>query len=185
MSLENLRYRITETNDPRVLSNQLNKILSRVATDIVTASKSGGTVAAAAQSVQIREVVTGGLSQPPPSVVAPFLAINHIWGKPIPPASAAGVMIRIPFAVTVVLPAGLTNTQFVAGVAATADTVFTIFKNAASIGSITYPAGQLTATYSFPTDISFGIADILTVVAPNVADATLSDLGYMIIGARQ
>jgi hypothetical protein len=62
-----------------------------------------------------------------------------------------------------------------AGVASTGDVSFTLKKNGASIGTIRFNASA-SATISFASDVSFAVADVLTVEAPASADATLADV---------
>lgn len=80
------------------------------------------------------------------------------------------------------IPAGATGSLAKAGTAATAETIFTLKKNGASFGSITFAASGTTGTFAVASTTSFAAGDILTIHAPNTADATISKLGITFIG---
>jgi len=62
-----------------------------------------------------------------------------------------------------------------ASVAATASAAFTLQVNGSSIGSITFGAGQTTATISL-TSTEIPSLAVFEVIAPDPADATLADV---------
>jgi hypothetical protein len=94
------------------------------------------------------------------------------------------VLARYPFPRTVVFPAGLTNSQGVAGTAATAQTDFDIKKNGSSVGTMRFAAAGTTASFIMASQTSFAAGDILTLVAPASPDATLANIGFALAGTR-
>jgi hypothetical protein len=93
-------------------------------------------------------------------------------------------IIRHPAAITFNLPISLTNSQFKAGTAATAETIFTLKKNGAAIGTITFAIGGTSGSIAFTAATAFAVGDILTCVAPAVRDASIANLGFTIKGTR-
>ncbi|QLH37721.1 MAG: hypothetical protein HWD60_00145 [Defluviicoccus sp.] len=73
------------------------------------------------------------------------------------------------------IPANATGSQLKAGTAATGAAVFSIEKNGVSVLSATVAASGNTASFSgSPADFAAG--DVLRIVAPATADATLGDI---------
>jgi len=68
-------------------------------------------------------------------------------------------------------------------VPATTSSTFGVFKNSIQVGSVTFGAGETEALVWF-TDVNVAIGDTLTVVAPIVQDATLSNVSMTIGGFR-
>ena len=94
------------------------------------------------------------------------------------------VMISHPAAVAFNLPASLTDSQFKAGVAATAETIFTLKKNGGAIGTVTFAIGGTSGSVAFTAATAFAVGDILTCVAPAVRDGSIANLGFTIKGTR-
>jgi hypothetical protein len=82
------------------------------------------------------------------------------------------------------LPSGLTGSVASAGTAATASTVFTIYKNASSVGTITFAAAGTSGTFAMASGQSFVSGDLLRVLAPATADTTLADISITFNGTR-
>jgi hypothetical protein len=97
---------------------------------------------------------------------------------------ASEEVIRHPAAVAFNLPVSLTNSQFKAGTAATAETIFTLKKNGGSIGTVTFAIGGTSASVVFTAATAFAVGDIFTVTAPGSPDATIANLGFTIKGTR-
>jgi Putative phage tail protein len=96
---------------------------------------------------------------------------------------AAGLVLqRYVFAMAVTFPAGLAGSQGTAGTAATAITTFKIQKNGVNIGAMLFATAATTATFTMTSATTFNAGDVLTLVAPAVADATLADLAWTFIG---
>lgn len=108
-----------------------------------------------------------------------MIAMTYV-GQP----TASEVILRHPAAVTFELPSGIPNSQFKAGTAATAQTIFTLKKNGGAIGTATFAIAATSATIAFTPASSFAVGDILTIEGPASPDATLADLGFTIKGTR-
>lgn len=79
-------------------------------------------------------------------------------------------------ALTLQLPAGLTGSVFVCDVVPTASMTITINKNGSAVGTLTWAAGQTTATVAFTTATTFNAGvDKLSLVGPATADTTAAN----------
>ena len=80
------------------------------------------------------------------------------------------------------LPAGLTASIFTVGASAlpTGATVFTLYKNAAVIGTISFATTGV-VTVTFVTQVDFAAADQFSMVGPAVADATANFLAFTFV----
>ena len=85
---------------------------------------------------------------------------------------------------TVTYQAGMPSSQMVAGVAATAQTIFSIKKNGVEFATATFSAAGTTATVTSATETIFSAGDTISIVAPASPDATLASLGWAIAGIR-
>lgn len=99
------------------------------------------------------------------------------------PADAL-VILRIEMVRAVTFPAGLTLSRLKALVAATGSSVFSLKKNGTEFATLTFGAAGTTATIVAASETTFSSGDILTLVAPVTADATLADLYGMLVGTR-
>ena len=97
---------------------------------------------------------------------------------------SSATVLRIPLARTVTFPAGLTGSQAVLEVAATASTIFSLSKNGTPFGTITFGISGTVGTFAAATATTFAPGDILTVSAPASADGSAAGLGFTIIGTR-
>lgn len=100
----------------------------------------------------------------------------------VPDADA--VCLRYAFPREVTFAADFDLSQGVAGVAATAQTDFDIQQNGVSVGTMTFAASATTATFDMDDETVFEVGDVLTVVAPSPADATLADISFVLAGTR-
>ena len=94
------------------------------------------------------------------------------------------VLLRVPIPKAVTFPVSLTGSYMIADTAATAETVFSLKKNGTEFGTATFAASGTSATMAATSETSFAAGDILTMVGPATADATLADLGWAIVGCR-
>lgn len=78
------------------------------------------------------------------------------------------------------LPASLTGSYAKATVAATASTTFNIAKNGSNVGSFNFAIGATVATFTFAADSSVSAGDIISIVAPAGADATLANVAVQL-----
>jgi|GEM_PF-5275393 len=100
-------------------------------------------------------------------------------GKP----AVDAVLLRYPFPRVVQFDYDMGNSQGIAGVAATGETVFSIKKDGVEFATATFAAEEDTATFSGETVI-FSPGEILTLVAPDPQDGTLENLGFSLTGVR-
>lgn len=108
----------------------------------------------------------------------------HAFYPGVPTASAK--VLRVPVARAVNFAANFAGSYAKASANATGSTVFDIQKNGSSIGSATFAAGAASATFttSGGTSQSLAAGDVLAIVAPATADATLADIGFALAGTR-
>jgi hypothetical protein len=85
----------------------------------------------------------------------------------------------------VVFPADFVGSQAApADVQATDIAVFSIQKNGTQVGTATYPAAGINPTFASPADIELAVGDVLSIVAPAPADATLEGVNFVLLGSR-
>jgi hypothetical protein len=104
-----------------------------------------------------------------------------------PAASEVLEYYAVPRAFTI--PAGATASQAIAQTAATASTVFTIYRipsggSKTSIGTITFAAAGKVGTFSVASAVSFAAGDILELDAPATADSTLANIAFTLAATR-
>ncbi len=114
-----------------------------------------------------------------PNANMPYDIAGSILSKP----AASAVVMRFVAVRAFTLPAGLTGSLSKSATAATASTVFSLQKNGAQFGTMTYAAAGTTGTFAAAAQTSFAIGDILTVVAPASADATFNDCEFTLIAS--
>lgn len=81
-------------------------------------------------------------------------------------------------------PASLTLSTFTANANATATKVFSFNKNGSSFGTVTVTAGGVAGTFAGAGASFNGSTDVLEVVGPASADATLANIGIVLSGLR-
>ena len=101
-----------------------------------------------------------------------------------PKQIVAGDSVQWKISLAARLPQNLTNSQFKAGTAATAEAVFDIQKNGSSIGSATFAASGTSASFTFSSDRDFAVGDYLDIIAPSSQDSTLADISFSLKGSR-
>jgi hypothetical protein len=101
-------------------------------------------------------------------------------------SSANQLLYRGKVARAVSFPANFSGSQFSASANATGSTVFDIKKNGSSIGDCTIGAGGTSPTFTTTggSAQSFAAGDLLSIVGPASADATLADIGFTLAGTR-
>ncbi|MGZ5545082.1 MAG: hypothetical protein ACXWIU_10440, partial [Limisphaerales bacterium] len=98
--------------------------------------------------------------------------------------SASALITRIPVARAVTFAAALSGSVGNARVAATAQTDFDVQKNGASVGTIRFAAAATSATFISASGFTCASGDIISIIAPATADATLADIGIVLAGTR-
>jgi hypothetical protein len=118
---------------------------------------------------------------------------SQIATVPVVPAAfypgtptASALILYLPFAVAVTLPANLAGSYVKSKTAATASTDFDVQKNGSSVGTITFAASGSAATFSTTggAAVSFAAGDVLSIIGPATPDATLSDIGFSLLANR-
>ncbi|WP_316150420.1 hypothetical protein [Cupriavidus sp. BIC8F] len=94
------------------------------------------------------------------------------------------ILARIIFTRSVNFPISLTGSQFSAGNAATGSTTVTLNKNGSSIGTLLWAAAATVPTVTFSSAVTFAAGDILTIVAPSTADASLANVSLTFNATR-
>lgn len=138
--------------------------------------------AGTATALQTARTIGGTSFDGTADITQPFDVMAFYPG--IPTASAK--VMRIPIGRAVTFPANFAGSYFKASANATATTVFDVQKNGSSIGSVSIAAGGTTATFTTSGGAaqSFAAGDLLAVIAPGTADATLADPGFCFVGTR-
>lgn len=84
----------------------------------------------------------------------------------------------------VMFRAGLIESRGNADENATANSVFSLKKNGVQFATATFASANKLAIFACATDTAFAAGDVLTVIAPNPRDATLSNIALTIVGFR-
>lgn len=74
------------------------------------------------------------------------------------------------------LPANLPTSNFILGVASTADLNLDLQKDGVSIGTLTFSAGDAVGAVTFTDDVQFVPGDIFDVITPGFLDATARNM---------
>lgn len=98
--------------------------------------------------------------------------------------SANEELFRTEFASTAIFPVGLVGSVANAKIAAAGATTLILKKNGVTFGTINWAMGATEATFTSATGATFDAGDILSLVAPNPADASLSSVAATIRGTR-
>lgn len=104
---------------------------------------------------------------------------KHFEGKP----TNGQEVLRFPCVRAVTFDVNLSLSRASARVAATEETTFDIAKNGTNWATMVFAAAGTTATFVAATPPSFAAGDILTVTGPATADATLEDIGFVLVGS--
>lgn len=97
---------------------------------------------------------------------------------------ASLIVFRHQFVIPVSLPINLTGSKFASTAAATAATVYTIRKNGASIGTLTWAIAGTVPAVVFAAGVSFAAGDFLDIIGPASPDATLAGITATFLGAK-
>lgn len=108
----------------------------------------------------------------------PFDVIMFVQGSMANAETLTSINIRRAFS----LPSGLTGSKVDSKVAATASTTITFTKNGTSIGTAVFSSSGTVATLTFASGVNFAIDDILEIVGPATADATLANIRFNLVG---
>lgn len=109
----------------------------------------------------------------------PYDIAFSVYGKP----TASETVMRFKTPRSFILPQAQTNAQASAVTPATASTVFTVKRNAANIGTITFAPASTAGTIALTATHTFNVGDSFSVIAPVGADATLADIDVTFVGS--
>lgn len=110
--------------------------------------------------------------------------IDAVSGFTLSQPANNAVLMRIIIPSDATFPSGFTGSYAISTVAPTAITVYTLKRNGATIGTVTYAIASNTGVYADNTEIgahSFSPGDIITLHAPAAADATHDGLAWTIV----
>lgn len=107
----------------------------------------------------------------------------------IPGLPPAGVRVRFAAGRALVLPTSLANSQAIARVAATGAVSVTlnhvVSGTATAVGSVNWAASATVGTFTFTASMTLAAGDILEMLWPTPADATLADVAITFAATRQ
>jgi hypothetical protein len=115
---------------------------------------------------------------------APVELASFVPGLPAP-----GLRVRFAIARALIVPAGATLSLAIARVAATGTPSVTVNHvvsgTATAIGSIAWAAAGTVGTFTFAAAVTFAAGDILEMLWPATADATLADVAVTWAATRE
>lgn len=94
------------------------------------------------------------------------------------------VLLHLKLARAVTFPATAALSTAHAGTAATGSTTFTFKKNGTAFATVNFAASSASGTYTQASDAAFAAGDLLEILGPATADATLADFGLNLAGIR-
>lgn len=119
------------------------------------------------------------------TITAAVISQPYVVGVTFPGVPANNqLMILHKFPVAVTFPTSLTGSQGVAVTAATAQTDFDVQKNGSSVGTVRWAASGTSASFISASGASYAAGDVMKVLGPATADATLADIGISLLGTR-
>jgi hypothetical protein len=116
------------------------------------------------------------------TVSQPFDLMAFYPGVP----TTSAIVTRVPVARAITFPANFSGSYAKAATAATASTAIDVQNNGSSIGTITFAAAGTIATFTTVSGTSKSLVagDILSIIAPASADATIANIGFVLAGTR-
>lgn len=118
------------------------------------------------------------------SATPPAQVLDVYGFYPGAPDSSA-VVLRVPIVRAMTFADDFSGSYGRAGTAATASAAFTITVNGSTVGTMTFASAATSATFATSGGVvSLVAGDILAVIAPSPADATLADVGFGLAGTR-
>ena len=97
---------------------------------------------------------------------------------------AGEVLFTMIMPYTASLPSGLTGSLGGCDIAPTSTSIFSLTKNNTQVGTCIIASGSNTATFVSPSAITLSQGDIIRLISPSIADATLSGPYFTFTGGR-
>jgi len=99
------------------------------------------------------------------------------------PPNPLEVVCRYQFVESTRFPVGLAGSVGSAGIWGTGTQEYQIYQNGANIGTINFNESPTdTATFTFPSVITFHADDVLTIVAPSAPDPHMQQINFTLVG---
>lgn len=108
----------------------------------------------------------------------PYDIATYCSGKP----TASEKVLALKAATSFNFVANLVGSVASASTAATASTVFSVRKNGTQFNTITFAAAGTSGTFASSSAQTFAVGDVLEIIAPASADATLADIMFTLKG---
>lgn len=156
--------------------------LAGIGSNGLLAHTGAGTAAARTLTSTTLTVTNGDGASGNPTVELPAQPFDIASFYPGVPGNSQ-VLLRFVATRAVTLPSSLTGSQGSAGAASTGTATIDVKKNGSNVGTVVFTASA-TATFTAGSPISLAAGDILTLVAPASADATLADIAITLAGTR-
>lgn len=109
-------------------------------------------------------------------------SLYDLAGSTLTKPTNGAVLTRFSVSRAFKLPVGLVGSYAESTVAPTGSIHYIIKNNGTEIGEINFAAGQNIGTFTMASEQSLAVGDILTVHAPNTADATHDDIAWTFAG---
>jgi hypothetical protein len=150
----------------------------------VTGNAGTATALATSRNIALTGGATGtasfnGTADASIAVTSPYDIATQFSGKP----SASAVMLKFNAVRAFSLPANMAGSYLKAGTAATGSSAFSLQKNGSTFCTVTFAAAGTTASFGSASAQTFAIGDVLSIIAPGTADATLADLTVTLLGS--
>ena len=166
---------------------QLHAVWNDTAQSLRFKTAAGAAVTVAAGTAQILYIEGGGYDALALAAVAvpgeppaePYDVGLYFPGLP----SDGQELLRLKATRAFSLPDGAAGSNAEARVAATGTAIFSLQKNGSEVATITFSAGTA-GSFAQSGVKSFAEDDVLTLVGPATADATLADIGVLLKGER-
>ena len=111
----------------------------------------------------------------------PMERIYDIAGSCIGKPSANTDVMRFVAPRAFSLPASLSGSLGSAGTNATSSVTYSIKKNGTEIGTMQWAGAAAAATFTFASEVSFAVGDVLSVTAPGTVDSTHANFQFTLV----
>lgn len=105
------------------------------------------------------------------------------FGFTSPPSASELLLVHV-FAEAVTFPDNFSGARAAVGVNPTATAELIVTRNGTSVGTISVSTSGTVTFDTADADVAFVAGDVLRIIAPGTADATLANCGFTLIGRR-